>query len=145
MPTDAYRTTVLVLRSNVQLEETIAKLICLDLRTLRKRYREELACRRATVTAALGSVIVNAALNGDWHSALAWLSRRGGEQWRKVERREHAGLEGAPIKIETRGRVIIVSSDGGELLAARSVVAATAGAVVADVLVEDDRDDVAFA
>lgn len=114
IPTEPYRHTVSVLRANGAAEETIARLLRMKVDTLRKHYPGELKDGRETITAALGSIVVNAGLNGNVHAALSWLGRFGGEEWKKSENRLHGGIPGAaPIGIEARSRVVIVLPDNG--------------------------------
>ena len=113
-PTEPYRHTVSVLRANGTPDTVIARLLRLGVDALRKHYGNELQEGKETVTAALGSVVVNAGLNGNISAALSWLSRFGGEEWKKVEARLHGGLAGAPpIGVEARARVVIVLPDNG--------------------------------
>jgi hypothetical protein len=85
-----------------------ARLVGINLRTLRKHFRTELANGKERVTSTLGAVVLNAALGGDWRAALAWLSRFGGPEWKNTETRLHAGLPGGdPIRVST-GRITVV-------------------------------------
>jgi hypothetical protein len=88
--------------------KTIARLLGINLRTLNRHFRQELAHGRDRVVSALGCVVLNAGLAGDWRAAIAWLSRFGGPEWKNTETRLHAGLPGGdPIRVST-GRVTIV-------------------------------------
>ena len=111
-PTIEQRHAVTVLRSNGFSERLIARLLRVNRRTLRKHFKTELADAQEVIVAALGAVVVQAPLNGDWRAALSWLSRFGDEQWRKTEHHLYGGIEGAePIQVNAQARVIIVSRD----------------------------------
>jgi hypothetical protein len=107
-PTSEQRHLVELARANGVPVKTIARLLGVNLRTLTRHFRQELADGRDRVVSALGAVVLNAALAGDWRAAIAWLSRHGGPEWRKTEGHLHAGLPGGePIRVST-GRVTIV-------------------------------------
>jgi hypothetical protein len=110
VPTIEQRHAVTVLRSNGCSERVIARLLRINRRTLTKHFKTELTDAREILIASLGSVIVNAALNGDWRAALSWLSRFGGPEWRRTENRLHGGLEDAP-PIAMKARVVIVPAE----------------------------------
>jgi hypothetical protein len=129
VPTQEYRHTVNVLRSTGTPEETIARLLRLDRKTLKKHYRQELKEGHETIVAAIGSVIVNAALDGNIGAAFGFLARQGGEQWRKVEGRLHGGLPGAePIEVNARARVVILPDNGRPSLTEAEIAAERAAA-----------------
>jgi hypothetical protein len=137
-PTVEQRHCVQVLAGNGVSHKVIAKLLRVSRNTLKKAYKAELADAREVVVATLGFVLVDAAIRGDWRAGISWLSRFGGPAWRKTERREHGGLEGAPIQLEARARVVIVPSDGN---LSCQVAAAAAGTATAGVLYEDDSSE----
>jgi hypothetical protein len=114
VPTEAYRHTVQVLRANGVNQEAIARILRLDFRTLHKHYSQELKHGQENLIAALGVVIVNAGLAGNWRAALAFLSRFGGPAWKNTVRQEIYGVGGEPpTGVEPRARVIIVPSEPG--------------------------------
>lgn len=88
-PTDTQRQIVQVLQANGISQASIARNLSVDIRTLRKAFRDELRTGHDQVKAALGAVFVQAGLRGDWHAALEWLKRFGGPEWQNVERRLH--------------------------------------------------------
>jgi hypothetical protein len=106
------RTAVRVLRSTGVSIDTTAKLLRIGRSNLRRYYRDELEFGRAQMIAALGSIIVRKALDGDVRAAIFYLSRFGGPAWKNTEVRLHGGLEGAPpIRIEAKARLIILPSE----------------------------------
>jgi AcrR family transcriptional regulator len=88
-PTPPQRQLVQVLRANGIPFGAIARELGITLPTLRKHYRDELANGTEKVIAALGAVVVRAALGGDWRAAEKWLARFGGPAWKPVEVRQH--------------------------------------------------------
>lgn len=104
---------VKVMRANGTTVETIARLLRIDVRTLKKYYKAELAFGYDEIRVGLSSVIVTAGLDGDWHAALQWLRQRGGPEWQKTEGRLHGGLDGAaPIEVNARARLVILPPNG---------------------------------
>lgn len=82
-PTEQQRHLVQVLRANGVKVEMIAANLRIDLHTLHKHFRHELAAGKAQVDAALGTTIIRAGLNGDWRAALQWLARfSSDDRWR---------------------------------------------------------------
>jgi hypothetical protein len=81
VPTERDRDIVQRLRANGTPIKVIACAIGISQPTLYKRYRAELDYGTEHVIAALGAVILRAAMNGDWRAALSWLKRFGGPLW----------------------------------------------------------------
>jgi hypothetical protein len=142
VPTIEERPCVQVLAANGASEKVIARLLRINRTTLRKAFREELKEAREVLIVALGQVVVNSALNGDWRAAISWLSRFGGPEWRKTERRIISGAEGVE---PARGRVLIVPSPTAAPYELQAAAAAVAGVIIEDdeaceakELVEDD-------
>jgi len=134
VPTIEERHCVQVLATNRASVKIISRLLRLSKPTVRKAFKAELADARETVIAALGAVVVNAALEGDWRAALSWLSRFGGPEWRKTETRLHSGLDGAlPIEVNAKARVVIVPADPVDRLAAAAAAEAAAASVIGPV------------
>jgi DNA-binding Lrp family transcriptional regulator len=97
-PTPQNRQLVQVLRANGIPFRAIARELKISLPTLRKNFREELANGTEVVVAALGAVVVRAALGGDWRAAKEWLSRFGGPAWKNVEVRQHEYVGDSSIR-----------------------------------------------
>jgi hypothetical protein len=112
VPTDDLRTAVRVLRSVGVACDLIARLLRIGKLNLRRYYRDELEWGHEEIKAAIGSIIVHKALDGDVRAACWWLERHGGPEWKKTEQRLYGGLPGAaPIEIAGRARVVILPSD----------------------------------
>jgi hypothetical protein len=113
-PTPGQRQTVQVMRANGDALPIIARAIGVDVKTLRKRLKVELANGHAQVRAAIGGSVVRAALAGNMHAAKYWLSTHGGPEWRIIEGRQIGGLEGAPpIAVSTDAKVVVYLPDNG--------------------------------
>lgn len=65
-------------------QETIADLLEIDAKTLRKYYRTELDHSAAQANAAIGGALYNKALNGDTTAMIFWMKTRAG--WREKDR-----------------------------------------------------------
>jgi hypothetical protein len=68
-PTPSQRQTVQVMRANGDALPIIARTIGIDVKTLRKHLKVELADGHAQVRAAIGGSVVRAALAGNMHAA----------------------------------------------------------------------------
>lgn len=87
-PTSQERQIVQVLRANGISERMIAENLHINVRTMRRAFRRELARGKEQVVAALGASVIRAGLQGDWRAALSWLARFGGPEWQEVQRRD---------------------------------------------------------
>ena len=112
VPTLKQRQNVAVMRGNGETLAAIAHSIGIDAKTLNKHFANELASGQDTVRQAIGGALVRAAIGGNVNAMRYWLSCRGGEQWRVIERRELGGIpDGLPIPVESR--VIVYLPDNG--------------------------------
>jgi len=67
-------------------QETVARLLNIDSKTLRKHYREELDLSKAKANAAVAGVLFNKAKSGDVASMIFWLKTQAG--WKETTRLE---------------------------------------------------------
>lgn len=92
----------------------IARTVGIDMKTLNKHFRTELAEGKATVVAAIGASVVKAALAGNLFAARYWLSCFGGPQWRVTEDRRIGGLpDTPPIPVGLDAKVVVYLPDNG--------------------------------
>lgn len=73
-------------------QETIADLLGIDAKTLRKYYREELDQSAAKALAAVGGALYNKAIKGDTAAMIFWMKTRGG--WRETQVLDHKSTDG---------------------------------------------------
>jgi hypothetical protein len=83
-PDDGQRRLVEALRANGVAVATIAAILQIDPKTLRRAFKRELVNGKDQIVVRLGAVVVRSGLQGDWRAALAWLARHT-EEWRNVE------------------------------------------------------------
>lgn len=65
-------------------QATIADILGIDVKTLRKHYREELDYSMAEANSKIGGVLFKKAMKGDTASMIFWMKTRAG--WREVDR-----------------------------------------------------------
>ena len=100
---------------------TIARLLDIDAKTLRKHYRDELDLAMAQANAAVGGALFRKAKAGDTASMIFWMKTRAG--WRETNNMELTGKDGGPIRTEeASARELIL-----ERLARRSAAAGPEG------------------
>jgi hypothetical protein len=78
-------------------QETIASIIGIDAKTLRKHYMDELTHSMAKANATIGGALFNKAKNGDTTAMIFWMKTRA--QWSETNRQEHTGADGAPLNV----------------------------------------------
>jgi hypothetical protein len=128
-PSEDYRTAVRVLRANGVPIATIGRLLGLGKRILTRHYKAELSYGYEDIVAALGSIIVHKALDGDWRAAAWWLSRHGGPEWKQTDVRLQSRMEDAP---PMRSRVIIL--DQNKVTLPRPSIVPEAAAVMGEMV-----------
>lgn len=81
-------------------QETIAEIIGIDPKTLRKHYRDELDQSKARANATIGGALFNKAKAGDTTAMIFWMKTQAG--WRETQNIDHttAGESIAPTVIE---------------------------------------------
>ena len=86
-PTDAQRQTVQLHATVGTDQETIARVIGIDAKTLRKHYRDELDISRAKANATIGGALFNKAKGGDTAAMIFWMKTQAG--WRETQHLDH--------------------------------------------------------
>ena len=81
VPTDAQRQTVQLHTTVGTDQETIARVIDIDPKTLRKHYRDELDISKAKANATVGGALFNKAKGGDTAAMIFWMKTQAG--WRE--------------------------------------------------------------
>lgn len=107
IPTDQLRGLVKWLRIAGYREDKVAEAMGLDAKTLRKHYRDELDNAKAQTDAMVTNGLVLNAIGGPkgaWEkvnitAAIFYAKTQMG--WKETTAFEHAGKDGAPIKIES--------------------------------------------
>lgn len=84
-PTKAFKDTVSLHAMVGTPQETIASILNIDAKTLRKYYREELDHALAKANASIGGSLFNKAKNGDTTAQIFWLKTRAGFSEKKEE------------------------------------------------------------
>ena len=97
-PTDAMRQTVQLHTTVGTPQETIAQILGIDAKTLRKHYRDELDLSRAKANATIGGALFNKAKGGDTAAMIFWMKTQAG--WREKQAIEYSGPDGGPIQTE---------------------------------------------
>ena len=88
-------------------QTTIAQILGIDEKTLRKHYRQELDLSRAKANATIGGALFNKAKGGDTAAMIFWMKTQAG--WRETNVLEHTGPAGEALVTTIR----IVAEDGG--------------------------------
>ena len=99
-PTKATRDTVSLHALVGTPQETIAAVLGIDAKTLRKYYRDELDLALAKANATIGGSLFNKAKAGDTSAMMFWLKTRAG--FRERQEIDHTSSDGslAPSRIE---------------------------------------------
>lgn len=81
-------------------QETIASIIGIDPKTLRKHYRDELDQSKAKANATIGGALFNKAKSGDTAAMIFWMKTQAG--WRETQQIDHTtnGESLQPRRIE---------------------------------------------
>jgi hypothetical protein len=74
-------------------QETIASILGIDAKTLRKHYREELDHAMAQANATIGGALFNKAKTGDTAAMIFWMKTRAG--WREKSEVNHISEDGS--------------------------------------------------
>ena len=89
-------------------QEIVARILGIDLKTLRKHYRDELDLAQAQANATVGGALFNKAKGGDTAAMIFWMKTRAG--WRETTHLDHSSTDGSmtPTRIM---RVIVDPAD----------------------------------
>lgn len=74
-------------------QETIARIIGIDPKTLRKHYREELDLALAKANATIGGALFNKAKNGDTAAQIFWMKTQA--RWSERSEVDHTSSDGS--------------------------------------------------
>jgi hypothetical protein len=74
-------------------QETIADILGIDAKTLRKHYRAELDQSMAKANAQIGGALFNKAKGGDTAAMIFWMKTRAG--WRERQEIDHTSSDGS--------------------------------------------------
>lgn len=102
-PTDEDRKMVAQMAAVGIMQESIARVIGIDPKTLRKHFREELDTSAAKANAKVGGTLYNKAINGDTSAAIWWSKARMG--WKERTQLQHADADGEVI--QTHGVLVV--------------------------------------
>lgn len=100
-PTPERRQTVQMHATVGTNQETIARVLGIDAKTLRKHYRDELDISRAKANATIGGALFNKAKDGDTAAMIFWMKTQAG--WRERLDVEHGGDVGVIHSITLNG------------------------------------------
>lgn len=81
-------------------QDSIARIIGIDPKTLRLHYREELDNSKDQANAVIGGALFNKAKAGDTAAQIFWMKTRAG--WKETAVVEHTGADGGPVLIDTK-------------------------------------------
>jgi len=107
-PTDATRQTVQLHTTVGTDQETIARVLGVDVKTLRKYYRDELDLALAKANATIGGALFNKAKNGDTAAQIFWMKT----QARWHERHDFTSSDGSMSPQQIVIRAADEPSDG---------------------------------
>lgn len=74
-------------------QETIASIIGIDPKTLRKYYRDELDQSKAKANATIGGALFNKAKSGDTTAMIFWMKTQAG--WKETTAIDHTSSDGS--------------------------------------------------
>jgi hypothetical protein len=99
VPTEAQRQTVQLHTTVGTDQPTIARVIGVDPKTLRKHYRDELDVSKAKANATVGGALFNKAKGGDTSAMIFWMKTQAG--WRETTVLDNTSSDGSmtPAKI----------------------------------------------
>ena len=96
-PTAAQRQLVQLHATIGTTHATIARIVGIDAKTLRKHYRDELDLAEAQANATIGGALFNKAKGGDTAAMIFWMKTRAG--WREKQEIDHTSSDGSMTPI----------------------------------------------
>jgi hypothetical protein len=105
-PTDAQRQLVQLHATIGTTQDTIARILGIDAKTLRLHYRDELDLAHAKANATIGGALFNKAKAGDTAAMIFWMKTRA--QWRETNHTLHGNDPDNPLPPTT---IIIRAAD----------------------------------
>ena len=108
-PTPASRQLVQLHSTIGTPQASIARLLDIDEKTLRKHYRDELDLAKDQANATIGGALFNKAKNGDTAAMIFWMKTRAG--WKETIRTEGPGPNGEHIITPTVIRIVAATND----------------------------------
>lgn len=94
-PTPATRQLVQLHTTVGTTQVHVAQILGIDLKTLRKHYRDDLDLSKAKANATIGGALFNKAKNGDTTAMIFWMKTQAG--WREKDHGE--GVDNSPPTI----------------------------------------------
>lgn len=94
-PTDASRKQVEAMAAYGVPQESIASVLGVDPKTLRKHYRDELTNGSTKANSKVAESLYKNAISGNVSAQIFWCKTRLG--WSETQKLEHAGPNGGPI------------------------------------------------
>lgn len=91
-------------------EETIALILGIDAKTLRKYYAKEIALSKAKANAAMGGSLYNKGMGGDTAAIIFWMKTQAG--WREKSDINHTSDDGSMTPRVVERIIIDVKHDG---------------------------------
>ena len=85
-------------------QETLARIMGIDPKTLRKYYRDELDVSKAQANATIGGALFNKAKGGDTTAMIFWMKTQAG--WREKQDVNHVSEDGSMSPAPTTIRII---------------------------------------
>ena len=118
-PTDATRQTVQLHTMVGTTQADIARVLCIDEKTLRKYYRDELDLAKAKANATIGGALFNKAKTGDTSAMIFWMKTQAG--WREKTDINHtsedasmspkAGIDTSKLSTEALAEIMALHDD----------------------------------
>lgn len=110
-PTKATRDTVQMHTLVGTTQADIARVIGIDVKTLRKWYRNELDLAKARANATIGGALFNKARAGDTTAMIFWLKTQAG--WRERQEIDHSSSDGS-MSMPTRIEIVAPQNDNSQ-------------------------------
>lgn len=117
-PTEATRQTVQLHTTVGTDQETIARVLGIDAKTLRKYYRDELDISRAKANATIGGALFNKAKSGDTAAMIFWMKTQAG--WKETTVVDNTSSDGTMTPNDGGSALDRINSRLDSILAAQT-------------------------